>query len=196
MVSTPVLALSNFDEDFTIETDASVVGIGAVLSQNRRPLAFLSKGLGATKRAWSTYEKEMLAILEAVRNWRPYLLGRKFRIITDHKSLRCLLEQRITTPEQQKWISKLLGFDYEIAYKPGKENNAADALPRRVQEKDGGTEVQPNDQELALVTNPTWALWDEIKEATNEDAELLKVKEAVTEGTDTGNEYLVRNGIV
>lgn len=102
MSSTPVLALPNFEADFTIETDASGTGIGAVLSQGGRPIANISKGLGGRKRAWSTYEKEMLAILEAVRSWRTYLLGRKFHIYTDHRSLRCLLDQRITTPEQQK----------------------------------------------------------------------------------------------
>lgn len=73
----------------------------------------------------------MLAILEAIRLWRPYLLGRHFKICTDQRSLRYLLEQRITTPEQQRWIAKLVGFDYEIMYKPGRENNAADALSRR-----------------------------------------------------------------
>lgn len=136
MVSTPVLALPNFDEEFTIETDASGGGIGAILRKGQS-VAFISKGLGAVKRFWSTYKNEMLAILEVVQSWRPYLLGRKFQILTDHKSLHCLLEQRITTPEQQKWISKLLGFDYEISYKPGKENGAADALSRRDKRKKG-----------------------------------------------------------
>lgn len=61
----------------------------------------------------------MLAIMEAIKTWRPYLLGQKFQIWTDHKSLKFLLEQRIITPEQQKWVSKLVGFEYEILYRPG-----------------------------------------------------------------------------
>lgn len=83
MSSTPVLALPNFDDEFVIETDASGLGIGAVLSQQGRPIAFLSKGIATTKQGWSIYEKEMLAILEAIRSWRPYLVGRRFKIITD-----------------------------------------------------------------------------------------------------------------
>ena len=80
MTSTPVLALPNFSEEFVIETDASSLGIGAVLSQNGRPIAYLSKAISEKKKAKSTYEKEMLAILEVVRAWRPYLLGCKFQI--------------------------------------------------------------------------------------------------------------------
>jgi hypothetical protein len=130
MTSTPRLAMPNFAEVFVIESDASGDGIGAVLTQQGRPIAFMSRALGLSKRAWSTYAREMLAIVVVVQLWRPYLLGRKFVIQTDQRSLKYLLEQRITTPEQQKWVSKLLGYDYEIVYKPGKENSAADALSR------------------------------------------------------------------
>lgn len=194
MVSTPVLALPNFNEEFTIEIGASGAGIGAVLCQNGRPLAFVSKGLSATKLAWSTYEKEMLANLEAFQDWRPYLLGCKFRIVTNHKNLRCLLEHRITTSEQQKWITKLLGFDYEIAYKPGKENNAADALSSRGQEDKSDDETHLSDQILASITTPTWAIWAEFEKATRKEAELLKIKEAIVMGKHGGNEYMLRNG--
>lgn len=142
MVSTPVLALPNFDEEFTIETDASGGGIGAILRKGRS-VAFISKGLGEVKRSWSTYKNEMLAILEVVRSWWPYLLGRKFQILTDHKSPHCLLEQRITIPEQQKWISKLLGFDYEISYKHGKET-----LSLRDQEEKRADELQLKEAEI------------------------------------------------
>jgi hypothetical protein len=72
----------------------------------------------------------MLAIIHAIQTWRPFLLGRKFYIQTDQRNLKFLLEQRIVTPEQQKWVTKLLGYDYEITYKPGRDNNAADALSR------------------------------------------------------------------
>lgn len=87
MTTTLVLAMPNFSETFVIETDASAFGIGAVLSQKGRPLAFMSKAINQTKRGWSTYVKEMLAIIEAIRLWRPYLLGKKFQILTDQKSL-------------------------------------------------------------------------------------------------------------
>ena len=70
----------------------------------------------------------MLAILHAVDLWCPYLFGKCFQIKTDHQSLKYFLEQRISSPEQQKWVTKLFGYDYEIIYKKGKENVVAGAL--------------------------------------------------------------------
>jgi len=99
MTITPTLTMPNFNDSFTIETDASGEGIGVVLSQQGKPVAFMSRALGVTKLSWSAYAKEMLAIIEAIRLWRPYLLGKKFFIQTDHRSLKYLLEQRIVTPE-------------------------------------------------------------------------------------------------
>lgn len=92
MTTTPTLAMPNFKGPFTIETDASGSGIGAVLSQHEKPIAFMSRALGVFKLSWSIYAKEMLAIIEAIRTWRPYLLGRKFFIQTDQRSLKYLLE--------------------------------------------------------------------------------------------------------
>ena len=74
MVTTPVLALLDFTDTFIVETDAFNYGIGAVLSQKGWPIAYLSKALGPSKRAWSIYSKEMLAIMEAVKLWWPYLM--------------------------------------------------------------------------------------------------------------------------
>ncbi|KAA8546866.1 hypothetical protein F0562_003295 [Nyssa sinensis] len=105
-------------------------GIGTVLTQQGKPIAFMSRALGITKQSWSTYAKEMLAIVQAIRTWHPYLLGRKFYIQTNHRSLKYLMEQCIVMPEQQKWVSNLLGYDYEITYKSKRENSAADALSR------------------------------------------------------------------
>ncbi|KAL0394552.1 UNVERIFIED_CONTAM: Transposon Ty3-G Gag-Pol polyprotein [Sesamum latifolium] len=72
----------------------------------------------------------MLAIVAAVAKWQPYLIGRHFTINTDHQSLKNLMEQRISTPSQQRWIAKLLGYDYTLTYKKGQENTVADALSR------------------------------------------------------------------
>ncbi|XP_023638085.1 uncharacterized protein K02A2.6-like [Capsella rubella] len=99
MTTTPTLALLDFTKTFVIQTDASGDGIGAVLTQDDQPIAFMSRSLGVTKKSWSTYAREMLAIVVAIRTWRPYLIGRHFIIQTDQRSLRYLLEQRILTPE-------------------------------------------------------------------------------------------------
>ena len=69
-----------------------------------------------------------MAILHVVQNWHPYLLGNHFCIKTDHQSLKYFLEQCVSSPTQQKWVSKLMGYDYEITYKKGKDNLVVDAL--------------------------------------------------------------------
>ncbi|XP_061356120.1 uncharacterized protein LOC133300572, partial [Gastrolobium bilobum] len=130
MTDTPILALPNFKEPFIVETDASGIGVGAFLLQNNHPIAFYSRKLAPSMRTKSTYIREMFAITSAVAKWRQYLLGVPFTIRTDHKSLHNLMNQVIQTPEQQSFLSKLLGFDYTITYKSGKANIVADALSR------------------------------------------------------------------
>lgn len=119
MSSAPVLALPDFSKQFCIETDACKNGVGAVLLQESHPVAFISKPLGVKTQGLSTYEKEYLAILVAVDQWRHYLLHGEFIIFTDQKSLIHLNEQRLNTPWQQKVFTKLLGMQYRIVYKQG-----------------------------------------------------------------------------
>jgi len=130
MITAPVLALPDFSKSFIVETDASGEGVGAVLMQDSHPIAYFSKALSPKHQTMSIYEKEFMAVVLAVEKWRPYLLGRHFVIKTDHFSLKYLLEQKITTAFQGKWLSKLMGYDYEICYRGGKENVAADGLSR------------------------------------------------------------------
>ncbi|KZV23808.1 hypothetical protein F511_22870 [Dorcoceras hygrometricum] len=72
-----------------------------------------------------------MALVLAIQHWRPYLLGRRFVVMTDHRSLTSLLKQRIVTPYQQHWMSKLMGYEFEIKYKAGLQNGAAYALSRK-----------------------------------------------------------------
>ncbi|GKG39708.1 putative mitochondrial protein, partial [Tanacetum coccineum] len=88
-----VLALSDFNKTFTIETDALGLGIGVVLQQEGHPIAFLSKTLAPKHQSFSTYEKEFLAVLMALEKWRGYLLDRQFKIRTKHFSLKYLMGQ-------------------------------------------------------------------------------------------------------
>ena len=131
LTTLPVLVVPNFDKPFTIETDAPRRGLGTVLMQEGRPIAYLSQKLSARSQSKSFYERELMAIVMAVHKWRHYLLGRKFLVLTDQKSLKFLVDQRIIGEEQQKLIGKLMGFDFEIRYKVGRENNVVDALSRR-----------------------------------------------------------------
>ncbi|XP_026452183.1 uncharacterized protein LOC113352590 [Papaver somniferum] len=131
LTTTPVLILPDFSKEFVIECDASGFGLGAVLLQSGRPIAFHSKPLAEKNKNLAVYDKEMLAIISAIQKWRHYLLGRHFKIYTYHKSLKYFLDQKISSLEQQKWLSKLLGYDYERIFRPGKDNAAADALSRQ-----------------------------------------------------------------
>lgn len=126
----PVLALPDFTKEFVVECDASGSGIGAVLQQEGHPIAFFSRTLAARHVKLAAYERELIGLAKAVIHWRPYLLGRRFLIRTDHYSLKYLLEQRLSTSPQVHWISKLLGFDFSVEYRSGMTNKVADALSR------------------------------------------------------------------
>ncbi|KAA0054961.1 Transposon Ty3-I Gag-Pol polyprotein [Cucumis melo var. makuwa] len=109
MMSLPVLALPKFGQPFEIKTDASGYGVGAVLIQDKRPIAFYSHTLAIRDRGRPVYERELMVVVLAVQRWRPYLLGTRFIVRPDQKSLKFLLEQRVIQPQYQRWIAKLLG---------------------------------------------------------------------------------------
>eukprot|EP00253_Pinus_taeda_P024182 PITA_24182 len=112
-----VLALPDFSQPFVLECDASGEGIGAVLMQGGHPIAFESRKLLPHERLYSIYDKEMLAIMHALAKFRQYLVGNKFRVRTNHNSLRFFLEQKQLQERQQKWISKIQAYDLDIEYK-------------------------------------------------------------------------------
>ena len=99
--------------------------------QDEKLIAFHSQLLGPRAHQKSAYEKELMAIVIVVLKWRSYLLGQKFLVRMVQKSLKFLLEQCEIGPEYQKWVCKLLGFDFEIHYKAGPLSHAADTLYRR-----------------------------------------------------------------
>ena len=101
----PLLSLPNFSVEFVIETDACDEGVGAVLMQNGKPIAYMSKALSKRHKSMSVYEKEMLALVLAIQKWRTYLLGKHFKVLTDHHSLKFLFQRKITTPSPQRWLS-------------------------------------------------------------------------------------------
>jgi hypothetical protein len=162
LISAPVLSLPDFSKKFIVETDASGKGIGAVLMQDHHPIAYISKSLGPKQQAMSVYERELLAIVYAVQKWGSYLSHAPFIIRTDQKSIKYMLDQKLNTPFQQVWVAKLLGFDFEIQYKEGSSNLAADALSRKV-----GAEL------LALaLSNASDDLLESIKHAWQQDSHL------------------------
>ncbi|KAJ4807690.1 polyprotein [Rhynchospora pubera] len=193
MTKAPVLSLPDFSKPFVLETDASQTGIGAVLMQERKPLAFLSKGLGIKNQSLSTYEKELLAVVTAVNKWRHYLVGGPFIIRTDHISLKNLLEQRIHTSMQHKSLGKLLGLHYTIEYKKGTHNLVADALSRR----EGFDEnTQSSCSELCIVSElvPQWVL--ELQSSYTGDDWILQLRKQLAEGPNRNDLITEHQGLI
>lgn len=128
MTSLPVLTMPDFSKQFVIETDTSSKGVGVVLMQNEKPIANFSQKLSTRAQQKSAYERELMAMVLSIKKWRHYLLGKHFVVRTNQQSLQFLTEQNLLGGEQIKWTSKLLGFDFEVKYKPGCSNRVADAL--------------------------------------------------------------------
>ncbi|KAK1412796.1 hypothetical protein QVD17_34309 [Tagetes erecta] len=128
LITAPVLRLPDFSKPFTVECDASSDGLGAILIQEDHTIAYFSKGLSSNNQLKSAYDRELLALVSAVQKWSHYLLGRHFLIRTDHYTLKFLLEQRVTTIEQQRLLLKLMPYDFSIIFRSGKENRGADSL--------------------------------------------------------------------
>ncbi|KAE9606341.1 putative nucleotidyltransferase, Ribonuclease H [Lupinus albus] len=181
MMAAPVLCLPDFTQDFIIETNASMCGIGAVLMQEGHPIAFFSKKLGPKMQIASVYIKELHAIIEAVLKWRQYLLGHFFIIRTNHKSIKELLQQVIQTPDQQVYVKKLLGFQFHIEYKPDVSNRVEDALSRVPAEWPSDSTTPSNF--MALVSIPTFCIIQQHQQENSSDPFLLEFHSCATQDT-------------
>lgn len=164
MASPQVLALLEFSAPFELECDVSGVGIGAVLLQKRKPITFASQPLGPINQSLSTYEKELIAIIFSMKKWQRYLQGRHFVIKIDHHSLRYFLNHRANTYFQQKWVSKLIGYDYEIKYKHGRDI-VVDAFSKEFEpySQAKGTCSQVEMTECLAITYPYFGWLDELR---------------------------------
>lgn len=150
LTNDPILQYPDFSKEFLLTTDASNVAIGAVLSQGNigsdKPIAYASRTLNSSELNYSTIEKELLAIVWATKYFRPYLFGRKFRILTDHKPLQWIMNLKEPNSRLTRWRLKLSEFDFTVTYKQGKCNTNADALSR----------IEINNEELSsIIANPS-----------------------------------------
>ena len=131
MVQAPILHLPDFSKIFEIACDASGIGIGGVLSQDGHPIAYHSEKLDSSKLNYSTYDKELYALVQVLRHWRHYLLCKEFVLYSDHEALKWLNSQKKVNPRHAKWLEFLQAYNFVIKHKPGVENKVADALSRK-----------------------------------------------------------------
>ncbi|KAK2922219.1 hypothetical protein Q8A73_001704 [Channa argus] len=131
----PVLAYPDPQQPFIVDTDASGVGIGAVLSQGgetgERVVAYYSCSLSRPERNYCVIRRDLLAVVLAVRHFRPYLLGTRFTLRTDHASLTWLLNFKQPEGQVARWLEILQEYDFDIQHRPGRQHGNADALYRR-----------------------------------------------------------------
>ncbi|GKA56835.1 putative reverse transcriptase domain-containing protein [Tanacetum coccineum] len=127
----PILALPEGNDNFVVYCDASHQGLGAVLMQREKVIAYASRQLKPNEENYTTHDLELGAVVFALKIWRHYLYGTKCTVFTDHKSLQHILDQKELNMRQRRWLELLADYDCEIRYHPGKENVVADALSQK-----------------------------------------------------------------
>lgn len=175
LVSAPILCSPKFNQPFSIQTDASDVGIGAVLTQGEgdeeRVIAYMSKKLTAAQRKYTTTERECLAVLEAIGNFKSYVEGARFKVITDHASLLWLRNLKDPSSRLARWALRMQEYDFELVHRRGKLNVVADALSRFVESI-------------------------EVEENCEVDEDYLNLRENIEKNPVKFPNFCVKNGIV
>ena len=135
LLSEPILRYPDFKQPFKLITDASGYGLGAVLAQvdnqgREYAIAYASRLMNKHEKNYSVTEQECLAVIYGLKQFRPYLYGQHFTIVTDHAALQWLMKLRDPNGRLARWSFKLMGHDFDIVYRPGRLNDAADGLSR------------------------------------------------------------------
>jgi hypothetical protein len=142
LTTTPVLAVLETDKDYTVYCDASKNGLGCVLMQDRKVIAYGSRQLRPHEVNYPTHDLELAAVVFALKGWRHFLYGSKCELYTDHKSLKYFFTQKELNMRQQRWLELIKDYNLTINYTPGTANVVADTLSRK------STDTQPMCQEL------------------------------------------------
>ncbi|KAM0054415.1 putative nucleotidyltransferase, Ribonuclease H [Helianthus debilis subsp. tardiflorus] len=131
LCSAPILSLPEGTDDFVVYCDASIQGLGCVLMQQDKVIAYASRQLKVHERNYTTHDLELGAVVFALKIWRHYLYGTRCTIYTDHRSLEHILKQKDLNMRQRRWVELLNDYECAIKYHPGKANVVADALSRK-----------------------------------------------------------------
>jgi hypothetical protein len=130
LTTAPVLTLPDIKKDFVVYCDASKQGLGCVLMQEGKVVAYASRQLKKHEENYPTHDLELAAVVHALKIWRHYLMGNKCELFTDHKSLKYFFTQTELNMRQRRWLELIKDYDIEINYHLGKANVVADALSR------------------------------------------------------------------
>src|SRR5438132_1547256 len=190
LTTAPVLTLSDIHHSFTVYCDTSGQGIGCVLMQDGKVVAYASRQLKVNDKHYPTHDLELAMVVHALKIWRHYLIGNKCEIFTDHKSLKYIFTQPDLNLRQRQWLELIKDYNLDIQYHPGKANVVADALSRQahcyhlssyVWKPELKEEIELlNLQVVAegcintMIMQPT--LEEQIKEAQQDDEEIQKLK--------------------
>ncbi|WMV41149.1 hypothetical protein MTR67_034534 [Solanum verrucosum] len=142
LTSTPVLVLPEGTEGYAVYCDASGVGLGCVLMQHGKVIAYGSRQLRPHEKNYPTHDLGLAAVVFALKIWRHYLYGVHVDIYTDHKSLQYIFKQKDLNLRQRRWLELLKDYDIDILYHPGKANIVADALSRKIMASTYGQSVE------------------------------------------------------
>ncbi|CAJ2656973.1 unnamed protein product [Trifolium pratense] len=166
MTSPPVLLLPNFEIPFEVECDTAGRGLVAVLMQQKQPIAFFSKALSEGNLAKSVYEKELMTLVLCIQHLKHFL------------------QQRVSSPDQQCWLAKLLGYQFEVKYKPGTENRAADALSRCFDVGEMNT----------IISFPLWSDKQQLLEELAQDSYIQKLVQEVQQSPSSKHGFHIKQG--
>ncbi|GBG77427.1 hypothetical protein CBR_g23876 [Chara braunii] len=199
-----VLKVADPSLPFVVTTDASQYGIGAVLQQDDgngyRPVEFMSARMPSEKVATSTYERELYALRQALDDWKHYLLGRHFKVYSDHETLRWLKTQAKMTPKLTRWAAEIDQYDFELKPVKGKYNVVTDALSRRadyfgaiVHYLDIGRDLQQKFKE-AYAQDPIYSdLLKRVKEALETEPDYRTTDGLLFEKTNVVDRLCIPN---
>ena len=186
LVQAPILTFPKFDEGadmFELQTDASAVGVGAILEQGGHVVAYASRALTKAERQYSVIQRECLAAVYAMKQFRHYLLGRKFKLMTDHAPLQWLSAQKMEGL-LCRWALAIQEYDFSIVYRKGSLNVNADSLSRQVPDP-------PIMTPLAATSMVPGESKDEIRRAQQADPTIQQIHTALSasESHPTGSHW-------
>jgi len=131
LMTASIFILPKSDEPFVVYYDASKLGLGGVLMQYNKVVAYASRQLRIHERNYTTLDLELVVVVFVLKIWRHYLYGSRFEVFSDHKSLKYLFDQKELNMRQRRWLELLKDYDFGLNYHPGKANVVADALSRK-----------------------------------------------------------------